>query len=169
MLILFDIDGTLLDISHRLHLIEPRAPSTARLDQSSGTVRAHPTDGKRWKEFRAPELKKLDSPITPVIFVMNALHYEGYKVIIASGRIRSEETATRESLEILVPYAQDIPFFMRSDRDYRPDHEIKLDLLQKMRSSGYNPIMVFDDRPSVIRMWRREGLLVADVGKGKEF
>jgi phosphoglycolate phosphatase-like HAD superfamily hydrolase len=167
--VIFDIDGTLLDISHRLHIIGPGVPLMARLDQSSGTVRAHPTNGKRWKEFRAPELKKLDSPITPVIFVMNALHCEGHKVIIASGRIRSEETDTRESLEVLVPYVQDIPFFMRSDSDYRPDYEMKLGLLQKIRSSGYNPVIVFDDRPSVIRMWRREGLLVADVGKGKEF
>ena len=38
-----------------------------------------------------------------------------------------------------------------------------------MRDDGYNPIMAFDDRPNVIRMWREQGLMVADIGKGVEF
>ena len=51
--VIFDIDGTLLDISHRLHLIgvsESTAPSE----------RAHPTNSKRWKEFRDSKLKEHD-------------------------------------------------------------------------------------------------------------
>ena len=39
-----------------------------------------------------------------------------------------------------------------------------------MLADGYEPSMVFDDRPSVIRMWRELGrLTVIDVGQGLEF
>ena len=42
-------------------------------------------------------------------------------------------------------------------------------MLDQMRRDGYDPVMAFDDRPSVVRMWREQGLVVADVGEGKEF
>lgn len=35
--------------------------------------------------------------------------------------------------------------------------------------TGLEILKVFDDRPSVIRMWRENGLLVEDVGNGEEF
>ena len=52
---------------------------------------------------------------------------------------------------------------MRSDRDRRSDYLVKADHLDDMREDGYNPVMVFEDRPTVIAMWRLKGLLVADV------
>jgi hypothetical protein len=33
----------------------------------------------------------------------------------------------------------------------------------------FNPVMAFDDRPAVVRMWKENGLIVADVGNGVEF
>ena len=59
--------------------------------------------------------------------------------------------------------------YFRSNKDFREDIEVKSDMLNKMRKHGYDPVMAFDDRPSVIRMWRERGLVVADVGYGKEF
>ena len=58
---------------------------------------------------------------------------------------------------------------MRANKDYKPDYVSKSNLYQKVLADGYKPVMVFDDRPSVIRMWRERGLLVADVGKGEDF
>ena len=52
---------------------------------------------------------------------------------------------------------------MRSQRDRRQDYLLKADHLDKMRDDGYDPQMVFEDRPTVITMWRLKGLLVADV------
>jgi hypothetical protein len=66
---IFDIDGTLLDITHRLEFIE-----------------STPRGKKDYVRFRDPELKKSDKPILPVIYIMNALHYEGHQIIIATGR-----------------------------------------------------------------------------------
>jgi phosphoglycolate phosphatase-like HAD superfamily hydrolase len=160
--IIFDVDGTLLDISHRLHFLG--------LDETTPpSERAKPNASKRWKEFRDPKQKRWDEPILPVILTMNALHVEGHRVIIASGRNKSEGPDTIKTLKRWVPYIDSVPMYMRSDSDYRPDTEAKLGLLHKMRNDGFNPTFAFDDRPSVIRMWREQGLLVADVGKGKEF
>ena len=160
--VIFDVDGTLLDISHRLHFL-------GLSESTSPSDRAKPNASKRWKEFRDPKLKRWDEPILPVILTMNALHFEGHRVIIASGRIESEGPDTKKTLERWVPYIDSVPMYMRADEDYRPDYEAKLDLLNQMRADGFNPTYAFDDRPSVIRMWREQGLLVADVGKGKEF
>ena len=58
---------------------------------------------------------------------------------------------------------------MREDKDFREDTKVKADMLETLRNQGFNPVMAFDDRPSVIRMWREKGLIVADVGNGVEF
>jgi hypothetical protein len=58
---------------------------------------------------------------------------------------------------------------MRKDKDYRPDTKVKAEMLETLRNQGFNPVMAFDDRPSVIRMWKEHGLTVADVGDGVEF
>jgi phosphoglycolate phosphatase-like HAD superfamily hydrolase len=180
--IIFDIDGTLLDISHRLHYLglkESTAPSE----------RAKPKASRRWEEFRDPKLKKYDVPIMPVITVAQTLAKSGNQIIFLSGRIRDEAEGTIESLQrffefdkILNPnkaYDQTnfkfgkqrnkIPLYMRANKDYKQDTITKSDLYQKVLADGYEPAMVFDDRPSVIRMWRSKGLLVADVGKGVDF
>ena len=56
--------------------------------------------------------------------------------------------------------------YMRSDNDYRPDTVLKRELLDKMRANGYDPKMVFDDRTSVVQMWRDAGLKAVQVAPG---
>ena len=146
--IIFDIDGTLLDISHRTHFLDKSPPD--------------------WHGFRNPKLKQWDEPIVPVIATLNALKVD-HRIILASGRIIHEKDDTLFSLRPHIPDIDDFPFYMRSEKDYRHDTETKADLLNKMFEDGLNPVMAFDDRPAVIRVWREKGLLVADVGKGKEF
>ena len=58
---------------------------------------------------------------------------------------------------------------MRKEKDYRADTIVKGEMFDQMLADGYEPTMVFDDRPSVIRMWRTIGLTVVDVGQGVEF
>jgi hypothetical protein len=161
--IIFDIDGTLLDISHRLKYLG--------LDDSYVTYgeRAKPSASERWKKFRDPKLKRWDEPILPVIATMTSLYDSGNVVILATGRVKSEGPDTIETLKTWVPFIDKLPLYMRDDKDYRPDFEVKLDILKQIRDDGRNPTFAFDDRPSVIRMWREQGLLVADVGKGEEF
>ena len=55
---------------------------------------------------------------------------------------------------------------MRSTKDNRPDDIVKKELLDKMREEGYNPILVFDDRDSVVKMWRENGIPTFQVNYG---
>ena len=62
------------------------------------------------------------------------------------------------------------PLYMRKEKDYRKDTIVKREMYDQMLEDGYNPKLVFDDRPSVLRMWREiDGLKVVDVGDGLEF
>ena len=158
MQVIFDIDGTLLNIEHRLKFIK-QSP-------------------KDWKGFRDPVQKRWDEPILPMIDLFNALWFGGHTVLLASGRTKDEELDTRETLKRWMPhivesaeggYEYEIPGWFRSISDYREDAVVKREYLDDMRLHGFEPTLVFDDRPSVIRMWREAGLQVADVGHGKEF
>ena len=159
MQVIFDVDGTLLNIEHRLHHIK-KSP-------------------KDWVSFRDSKLKRWDEPIRPMLDLFNALWFGGHTVIIASGRSKSEEDDTRASIKSYLGsnFVTDIngdesyavPGYFRSDKDFRKDTVVKAEMLNTMREDGYRPTLVFDDRPSVIRMWRDLGLKVADVGHGKEF
>jgi FMN phosphatase YigB (HAD superfamily) len=164
--IIFDIDGTLLNIEHRLHFLK-KSP-------------------KDWKAFRDPELKDLDEPRMEVIRMAESLgsyrkptHDPGNSVevytadvnclILASARVLAESTDTLKSLSKFMDINMFERTYFRPNKDFREDIEVKSDMLDKMRTHGYDPVMAFDDRPSVIRMWRERGLVVADVGYGKEF
>ena len=148
---LFDVDGTLLDITHRLKFIREKP--------------------KSWKEFRDPIQKRWDEPIIPILNIFNALRAAGHNTIIVTARTKDEEEDTRKTLVNWIPGMLDptedmdyvIPMYLRSFRDYRKDTVVKAEILEKVRMDGYKPEMVFDDRPSVINMWHEQGLIVGDV------
>ena len=164
--VIFDIDGTLLDISHRLKYIK-KTP-------------------KDWKAFRDPAEKERDEPIMPIINIARAFLYSpNDRVIFASGRSESERADTIKSLseqflldgwqgviddwDIIDTYPTS-PFYMRAENDFRKDTIVKREMYNRMLADGYDPELVFDDRPSVIRMWRGfDKLKVVDVGMGVEF
>ena len=140
--IIFDVDGTLMDISHRKKFVESKP--------------------KDWDSFR--EQTPDDKPITEIFQVAIALQKAGHRIIIASGRNRSQRGITLKQL--MAEGLVFIDLFMRSDKDYRSDVVLKKEMLGAMRRKGYNPKMVFDDRSSVVQMWRDEGLRVAQVAPG---
>ena len=147
--VIFDIDGTLLDISHRLKYIK--------------------TTPKDWKTFRDPTLKQYDTPRYEIIAVLVAMYEANHSVILASGRTESEREDTIKSLHPYIPFVDDLPFYMRREGDYSKDTIVKAEMYNQMLEDEFVPELVFDDRPSVIRMWRGLGVSVADVGPGVEF
>lgn len=93
--------------------------------------------------------------------------FTAIRVIIVSGR---SDEARAETITWL--YQHGIAWdtlFMRKEGDYRPDEIVKEEMYREHIEPRYDVILVFDDRPKVIRMWRSIGLKVADVGKGIEF
>ena len=117
---------------------------------------------KDWKAFREQTVN--DTPNLDVFAVAKSLHQAGHNIIIASGRNKSQRAITLKQLmsEGLVFRA----IYLRSDSDYRPDTEVKAQMLDKMKAEGWNPELVFDDRTSVVDMWREKGLRAVQVAPG---
>ena len=90
-----------------------------------------------------------------------------HDVLIVSGRFEDCREQTADWL-----YDHGIIYealFMRQSKDQRPDTVIKQEIYEQHIQPRWDVVMVYDDRPKVIRMFRGLGLNVADVGKGIEF
>lgn len=150
---LVDLDGTLADNTHRQRFLNKELYSGMSEDD-------------RWEAFFS--LCLLDSPKIATIETVKALFKEGHRPIICTGR----PERYREASKMWADY-HDIPyvgFYMRSDDDRRPDHEVKKDMLEDIyRNSGYTKhdiLLVLDDRQSVVDMWRSLGLTCFQVAPG---
>jgi len=165
MNIIFDIDGTLMDIEHRRHFV-------------SGSK-------KDWKSFVANI--KYDIPNEPVASVMSDLNTYNNAIFFLTGRSEAQRELTINQIERcgyehqnqcadLIPkddYERlyysgghyDQILLMRPDDDYRPDAELKSELFDKL-DLVYSDTIIFDDRQSVVDMWRARGLTCFQVAKG---
>jgi hypothetical protein len=56
--------------------------------------------------------------------------------------------------------------FMRGMTDYRPDYEVKLDVLNTLRNNNIFPDIAYEDRGSVVQMYRENGLRCFQVDNG---
>ncbi len=149
MLIVFDIDGTLADLTHRLHHIKGEGP-------------------KDWDAFFAAT--RFDKTIPEMITLCINLIEIGNDVIFASGR---NEICRADTILWLSQHAQlstgyiDRMLYMRSEGDRRPDYLVKHDILVKIMTDwGQKPDIVFDDRQQVVDMWRDEGIRCCQVAPG---
>jgi phosphoglycolate phosphatase-like HAD superfamily hydrolase len=147
MLIVFDIDGTLADINHRLDYIRSKP--------------------KNWKAFEAGIAN--DSLNEPVWKVYKSLTLYGiHDIVLATGRSESSRKATEAWLRrwTIDEYKK---LYMRPADDYRTDDIVKREMLDQIIADyGRKPDMVFEDRPRVIRMWRDNGIFVFNVYQGEE-
>lgn len=134
--IIFDLDGTLADGRHRLHLLP--------------TKDHHLTEA--WVEFNLQADR--DSPFADNIALCNSLFCHGFNIIILTGRSDIAKDITVKWLEDnKVGYSQ---LVMRKQTDNRKDTVIKEEWL---RSYGLERILCcFDDLPQVARHLRSLGL-----------
>lgn len=145
-IVVCDIDGTVSDPTHRLEYA--RGPK------------------KDWGTFFS--LMYMDLPRKEVFQqVINTAEAEGAYIVYVSARPEKYRQITEDWLRKHNMHAH-IHLFMRKDGDKREDTLVKGDIYKNYLSKC-NVVEVFDDRPSVIRMWREKGLNVTDVGQGIEF
>jgi len=140
--IIFDVDGTLMDITHRRHHVM--------------------TTPKDFKSFRAATGD--DTPNMDVFAVAIALKAAGNRIIISSGRNASDRAITNHQL--LHAGLNFDAMFLRKDGDHRQDHIVKGEMLDDMGAQGFFPTIAFDDRQQVVGMWRAKGLRVFQVAPG---
>lgn len=151
MWIICDIDGTLADITHRLHWIkEPKAPA------------AYEHWKPDWDSFNAA--MALDQPKRDVITVLQVLGHDR-KVMLVTGRFNQFQRVTEDWLDRNGVSWDEL--HMRSDGDYRSDHIIKEDIYLAHIKAKHRPVLcVIDDRQQVVDMWRSKGLTVLQCQKG---
>ena len=134
--IIFDIDGTLADPKDRLHFLEK----------------------KDWNSFYDACLD--DAPIHHVIYLLQELK-KNHRIIILTGRPERIKDKTLQWLK-----ANNISFdeiYFRKDGDYRPDYEIKEEMLKALN----RPIwFAVDDRKQVVDMFRRNNILCLQCKDG---
>lgn len=145
-LYIFDFDGTLSLPDHRRHLLESNEPD-------------------KWDKFFLACDK--DLPNKPVIEIFNQL-IKNNDIYIFSGR---SDIARLKSWEWLRKYTilfnDDVRLLMREQGDFTPDHILKKQWLDNMVDEDRQRLVaVFDDRDSVVKMWRDNGITCLQVNYG---
>jgi hypothetical protein len=143
---IFDIDGTVAEIGHRLPHIQKQ-----------------PAD---WDAFYAAAGK--DAPIWEVITIARALaSKEEHTLLMVTGRSEEIRGITQQWLtKYRVPHGG---LYMRAKGDHREDYVVKSEILDKILATpGFEKIAgVFEDRQQVVDMYRARGIRVFQVAEGK--
>ena len=139
--IIMDIDGTLANAEHRLHLLPakgtPEASEEERLKR----------DGQ-WKAFY--DAAGEDAVNAEIRTLNNAMAAAGYPVWVLTGRSRRSEALT---IDWLVRHQIHwTALMMREEGDHRPDTVVKKEMLDAMRTAGMEPIFAVEDRAGVTKM-----------------
>lgn len=170
--VIFDIDGTLADATHRLHFIIPP------LDQPE-----HASFKKDWDSFLSDEQVFKDAPIKPVWRMLDLIISSNRpgidlrpghdRILFITGRPQETYEMTREwlvmhakSLTCRPELVAQAPIYMRQDGDKRPSHIVKREGLERAWLDLYDPQLVFEDRMDDAAMWREAGLICAQVAYG---
>lgn len=140
-IVVCDLDGTLSDGSHRLHLLP--------------TENLHLTES--WREFNRAAAG--DSPIKSTIAVINGLWVSGFAIVILTGRSDEVRYETCKWLnENGVKFDEII---MRRQEDNRKDTVIKEEALRAIGLD--NIVCAFDDSPNVVKHFRSLGITTYQV------
>ena len=166
-MIIFDLDGTLADCEHRRHFVQD--PDLWQVNDGPINPMSFNVNCDKWRKFK-PDWKSFyeacdqDAPIKPSLECFRHF-YETSKVLIWSARCSSVKQKTIDWLEKhlhmeLCNYFVKYGLKMRPIGDSTPDEVLKERWLDEAIERGNTIDFVFDDRPKVIRMWRRRGIFV---------
>ena len=149
--IICDIDGTIADISHRLHFVTGKKRD---YDQFYSRV----------------ELIK-DSPISKVIETVTRLSSTGAQIVFVTGRPEHTKQSTTEWVYKHFPNSVFLRarFFFRNSGDRRKDAIVKEWIYRsKLVQLGISPenTIVFEDRSQCVDMWRSQGFMCFQPTKG---
>ena len=145
MFIVFDLDSTLADTTHRNHFILDHVP-------------------KRWDAFYRACVD--DPPIKHTIELLKTLANSGHEVEIWSGRSDIVYVQTMEWLRNNKIHDYDIRrILMRRAGDHRSDVRLKSGWLHELHPDSY-PDIVFEDRNRVVEMYRKNNVPCFQVAPG---
>jgi hypothetical protein len=140
-IVIFDIDGTLADVSERLPHIKKKP--------------------KDWDAFfrGIPQ----DKAIRSMVRLCNILYAYGLKILLCTGRREKDREETVKWLaQQGVNYHE---LILRPDGDRRSDVIVKREMLAGIDRSKI--LFVVEDRSGVVEMWRSEGLVCLQCAPGE--
>lgn len=144
MLVIFDLDGTLMDISKRLVF-----------------VRSKP---KNWPAFERgiPD----DEPKQDIINLYHVFaEHRGSTIILCSGRSEDTRQMTEEWLD-KHGLSSHVELLMRKSKDYRADYIIKSEIFDQIEAKYGRIDMTIDDRNQVVEMTRERGITSLQCAPG---
>jgi phosphoglycolate phosphatase-like HAD superfamily hydrolase len=138
--VIFDLDGTLADINHRLPFVQ--------------------NGRKEWDAFY--KACPADGPKHDIIELARMCEDAGHHIIISSGRSADVEAVTVDWLKKhKVPYNE---LHMRPNACFTPDQALKKAWLDQGKfGPKENILFVVEDRDRMVQMWRQQGLTVLQV------
>lgn len=138
--VIFDIDGTLLDLSNVGH------------------------DWALGKRTDYDEFHRLALDAEPNYMVKGTLHTfwdSGYQIVISTARSELYWDHTNSWLD-----EYNLPFhylMMRGVHDMDPDRYVKVRHLEEMRKKELMPILAFEDNPALLAMYADHGIRTVRV------
>ena len=104
-----------------------------------------------------------DRPIEEVCALLESLlKDDANQIIFCTGRVEDYREKTIEQINKILKGSKNIDIdsclYMRPKGDYRKDLMVKRDLYKRMIVDGFNPVLVLEDKITVVEMWKEMGL-----------
>lgn len=143
-IIICDLDGTLADCTHRQHHVQG--------------------EGKKdWKAFFATMYDDVLNKNLNDILGLLSFKYDIYFV---SARPDNYREVTKNWLLAAGEWEEENYFlYMRKAGDFRADTIVKQEILDQIKAEGVEILVAFDDRSSVVQMWRDNGVFCCQVAQ----
>lgn len=137
--VIFDMQGTLCDVSSIRHLVERAKPDFDAFHVATGDCPSF--------QWVVDEAKKAHVA-QKVVIVMTGMN-EKFRGLVVAWLHRHE-----------VPSSL---LLMRPNRDFRKDFVVKREMLEEARLRGFSVTHAWDDNPQIVELWKRENIPVTIV------
>jgi hypothetical protein len=123
------------------------------------------------RDYREYDKVDLDTPIKSTVEVLRHYFHAGYKIIFITSR---REYCREKTVQWLGKYiGGEYELFMRPEKQskketYSESEVVKLEIYNQYVKDFYDVEAVFEDRQSVIEMWREQGLYVFNCRQNNE-
>lgn len=162
---IYDLDGTLADVRDGRHFVNEHHAEERKKKGLHVPSGLYSENGKFRPDYdafakygcRAPLNNAMRGPL-----YYNRLEFPAAHVIIVSGRMNTYRDETVHWLvDNKIHFCE---LYMRRAGDHRPDTVVKREIYETYIAPAGSPVIkVYDDRPSVIEMWRELGLNCIEV------
>ena len=140
-IVIFDIDGTLADVSERIHHLQKKP--------------------KNWKAFFRGMAQ--DQTIKSMVRLCNILSQAGIRIVLCSGRSEEHRSETVQWLKQQKVHHHELR--LRKTGDRRSDVIVKRKMLVGL--DKVRVLFVVEDRTGVVQTWREEGLVCLQCSPGE--